>query len=423
MAIAPVRTRRIRPEVTRPAGGGLEQAGRVLAGEGRLTSMAPYPLAVCRTLVLTALVAATATVVRSQGVQPTGQDRPRFRSGVELINVNATVTDADGRFVRGLRQEDFRVYQDGQLQEITHFASERVPVSLGILLDTSSSMDDSKMAAAREALNRFLLELLGPDDEVFLYRFDSSPELVHGWTTDKRKVSDALERVVPAGSTAMYDALAEAVPLVQAGRHQKKALVLISDGNDTISRMLLEDLKAQIRATEILVYAVGIDEQVITDPVRPRTWRHGGDALFAQGRGRPRPFPFPRPGRPGGLPPRLPIPRNPPPRFPPSPPPDTPPIGGVPRNSGGQQRGDDDRVNAAILREITDASGGRAEIVRSARDLNPATASIADELSRQYYLGYASTILRDGRWHAIRVEVVRGGYTVRSRSGFVAAAQ
>lgn len=386
--------------------------------------MAPYPHAVSRTLVLAACLAAAVTVVRSQSVQsPQQDDRPRFRSGVELINVNATVTDADGRFVRGLRREDFRVYQDGQLQEITHFASERVPVSLGILLDTSSSMDDAKMAAAREALNRFLLELLGPDDEVFLFRFDSSPELVHGWTTDKRRVSEALERIVPAGSTAMYDALAEAVPMVQAGRHQKKALVLISDGNDTISRMLLADLKAQIRTTEILVYAIGIDEQVITDPGRPQSWRRdGGEPLFAQGRGRPRPFPFPRPGRPGGLPPRLPVPGNPPPRFPTPAPPDAPPVGGVPRNAGGRQR-DDDRVNAAILREITDASGGRTEIVRSARDLNPATASIADELSRQYYLGYASTVLRDGRWHAIRVEVVRGGYTVRSRSGFVAAAQ
>ena len=391
--------------------------------KGWFRTMARYPHTVGRTLTLVALLTAAVTMVHSQAVQdPRQDDRPRFRSGVELINVNATVTDADGRFVRGLRQEDFRVYQDDQLQEITHFANERVPVSVGILLDTSSSMDDAKMAAAREALNRFLLELLGPEDEVFLYRFDSSPELVHSWTTDKRKVSAALERIVPAGSTAMFDALAEAVPLVQAGRHQKKALVLISDGNDTISRMLLQDLKAQIRATEILVYAVGIDEQIITEPVRTgQPWRHGGGAVLAQGRGRPFPFPFPRPGRPGGLPPRLPVP-TPAPRFPPSPPPEAPPIGGTPRNSGGQQS-DEDRVNAAILREITDASGGRTEIVRSARDLDPATASIADELSRQYYLGYASTVLRDGRWHTIRVEVVRGPYTVRSRSGFVAAAQ
>lgn len=365
-----------------------------------------------RAVLLVAVVLAATAVVRSQA--PQEPPRTVFRSGIELINVNATVTDQDGRFVRGLTKDDFRVYQDDQLQEITQFANERVPVSLGILLDTSSSMDDAKMAAAREALNRFLLELLGPDDEVFLYRFDSSPELVHGWTTDKRRVSEALNRVVPAGSTAMFDAIAEAVPLVQSGRHQKKALVLISDGNDTLSRTILQDLKAQIRATEILVYAIGIDEQI---PTEATPWRREDAPSHILEQARPRPPMFPRPGRPGGLPPRPFPPTNPPPRFPPSPPPENPPTGGA-RNSGGRH---DDRVNAAVLREITDASGGRTEIVRSARDLNPATASIADELSRQYYLAYTSNILRDGRWHAIRVDVTRGPFNVRARSGFVAA--
>ena len=377
------------------------------------------------TVVILAVVLLTAApIVRSQAQSPPQHDRPRFRSGIELINVNATVTDAEGRFVRGLGKDDFRIYQDDQPQDITHFSNERVPVSLGILLDTSSSMDDAKMAAARDALNRFLLELLGPEDEVFLYRFDSSPELVHGWTTDKRKVSEALAGVLPAGSTALFDALAEAVPLLQTGQHQKKALLVISDGNDTISRTLLEDLKAQIRATEILVYAIGIDQQITSPPVQ---WRppvpseaegsgRSGGAAFDQSR--PRPFPFPHPGRPGGLPPRrLPVPRNPPPRFPPSPPPEAPPAGTPP--DSGRRRRNDDRVDAATLRQITDASGGRTEIVRTARDLNPATAGIADELSRQYYLGYATTVLRDGRWHTIRVEVV-GGYTVRARNGFVA---
>ena len=78
------------------------------------------------------------------------------------------------------------------------------------------------------------------------------------------------------------------------------------------------------------------------------------------------------------------------------------------------------RVNAAALREITDTSGGRTEIVRSAHDLNPATAGIADELSRQYYLGYSYQGQKDGRWHAIRVEVRDNRYHVRARRGFVA---
>jgi VWFA-related protein len=282
-----------------------------------------------------------------------------------------------------------------------------VPVSLGIVLDTSGSMDGEKMLAAKDALNRFLLELLGDQDEVFLYRFDTTPELVHGWTTDRRKVSAALNRIRPRGGTAMYDALAEAIPLVQSGKHQKKALVIISDGNDTSSRTAVQTLKQQIRETEVLVYAIGIDSQTSTEWQQPRRPR-GGLLSFAQGR--PRPFPFPIPGRPGTGSPR-------PPRYPPT----TPPVIIPPGSSRPGSRGTpDDRVNVAALRDITDDSGGRTEVVRSPRDLDPATAGIADELSRQYYIGYSSNTPKDGRWHSIRVEVRDNRYHVRARTGFVA---
>src|SRR6187431_1835160 len=89
-----------------------------------------------------------------------GADSFRFKSGVELINVTATVTDASGRFVPDLKKEDFMVYEDDQLQTITHFNAERVPVSLGIVLDTSGSMAGDKIRAARDALDRFLRQLL-----------------------------------------------------------------------------------------------------------------------------------------------------------------------------------------------------------------------------------------------------------------------
>src|SRR6187200_2169961 len=117
------------------------------------------------TTAIAALFAAVSLVAQQQ--QPRQQQGEqeqafKFRTGVELINVTATVTDATGRFVPGLEREDFRVYQDEQLQQITHFSAERVPVSLGIVLDTSGSMNGEKMAAARAALDRFLLELLGP---------------------------------------------------------------------------------------------------------------------------------------------------------------------------------------------------------------------------------------------------------------------
>ena len=356
-----------------------------------------------RILVVVAFITAAAALGSAQ--QSQDSQAFRFRTGVELINVNATVTDQNGHFVAGLRREDFRVYQDDQPQEITHFDAERVPVSLGIVLDTSGSMHGEKMMAARSALNRFLLDLLGDEDEVFLYRFDTTPELVHEWTTDRRRVSAALNRLQPRGGTAMYDALAEVIPLIQAGRHRKKAILVISDGNDTSSHTAVEGLKSLIRETEVLVYAIGIDAQIDTRQEFRRPWSGIVQALAQQP---PIPFPFPRPGgRPRPLPPST-------PRFPPGRPPVT-----SPRNPATRVR-PDDRVNVAALRDLTDDSGGRTEVIRTARDLDPATAGIADELSRQYYIGYASTGLKDGKWHTIRVEVGDGRYHVRARRGFVA---
>ena len=98
----------------------------------------------------------------------------------------------------------------------------------------------------------------------------------------------------------------------------------------------------------------------------------------------------------------------------------TSPPGPIP-NGRTYRGGDDDRVNVAALRDITDDSGGRTEIIRSPRDLDPATAGIADELSKQYYLGYQSNGVKDGKWHSIRVEVRNHSYRVRARRGYVAS--
>jgi len=342
-----------------------------------------------------------------------GQDPFRFRTGVELINVTATVTDSTGRFVPGLKQGDFRVFEDDQPVEITHFSAERVPVSLGIVLDTSGSMSGAKISAARAALNRFLFDLLGPDDEVFLYRFDNAPHLLESWTSDRQRISDELRAIQPDGATALYDAVAEALPMLRTGKHRKKALLLISDGNDTSSHIELADLKQRIHESEALVYAIGMDAQTMTAPP-------GGAppfSLFQRGRpGRPIPMPFPMPGRkPPKNPPVPGVPSGPPPA--PRPPGTTAP----PDSSNRGVRRGDERVNVAALRDITDDSGGRTEILRDPHDLDPTTARIADELSKQYYIGYPSKGYRDGRWHAIRVEVSDPAFRVRARRGYVAA--
>ncbi|MBM3817748.1 MAG: VWA domain-containing protein [Acidimicrobiia bacterium] len=336
-----------------------------------------------RWLAATALMLAAALV----SISAQGQEGFTFRSGVELINVTATVTDEDGRFVGGLRKEDFTVYEDGERQEVTHFSNERVPVSLGLLLDSSGSMTPDKMSSARSAIDRFVFDLLGQEDDLFFMEFANRPDLIQDWTTDRRAISRAVARVNPAGGTAMYDAIADAIPIVETGTHTKKALLVISDGNDTNSRLDVPELRQLIRESEVLVYALGVDGTLSS------VTRTGPTIQL------PIPLPFPVPGRPRGLPPI---------------------IGG---GGGGttRSRAASERVNADALRQITDDTGGRTEIVRGFRDLDGATARIADELSRQYYLGYASPGKKDGRWHAIRVDVKDRRLAVRARRGYVAS--
>jgi Ca-activated chloride channel family protein len=331
-----------------------------------------------------ALLAALLAVVAAATLAAQNQEGFTFRSGVELINVTATVTDDDGRFVSGLRKEDFTVFEDGERQEVTHFSNDRVPVSLGIVLDTSGSMTPDKMSAARSAIDRFIYDLLGKDDELFFLEFASRPDLVQEWTTDRRAISRAVARVSPSGGTAMYDAIADALPLAGIGRHPKKALLVISDGNDTNSSLSVGELRQLIRESEVLVYALGVDGTAVTVRTGPTIQLPI-----------PMPFPIPR--------------RGPQRRLPPI-------IGG-----GGSRVQTAERVNADALRQITDDTGGRTEIVRGFGDLDSATARIADELSKQYYLGYVSPGKKDGRWHAIRVEVKDRRLAVRARRGYIAS--
>ena len=327
-----------------------------------------------------------------QTTRPSEDQGFRFRSGVELINVTATVSDGSGRFVEGLRQEDFAVYEDDQPVTVTHFNAERVPVSLGIALDTSGSMAGEKIRAAESALDRFLYDLLDPTDEIFLYRFSNVPTLLQGWTTDRALLTRALSRITASGGTAMYDTVAEAIPLTQRGQNRKKALLVISDGRDTTSRTSVYETKKTIRESEALVYAIGIDCASPGESYRQRS--------PSSQRRPPIPMPFPVPGGRRGWPPTL--------------PPQTPPY----RNDF---RRCEDPVDVTALRDLTDDSGGRTEIIRQAHDLDPATAGIANELSKQYYLGYPAPGKKDGRWHSIRVEVRNKLYRVRARRGYVAS--
>ncbi len=325
--------------------------------------------------------------------QPTpAQGALRFKTGIEMVNVTATVSDASGHFVPGLTKDDFTVYEDDEPQQVTDFSAERVPVSLGITIDTSGSMAGEKIREARSALGRFVYELLGPRDEIFVLRFSNEPRLVQGWTTDRQLLTRALAGIAPSGGTALFDAAVEALPLLAKGQNRKKALLVLSDGRDTSSHASIGVVRQAIRESEALVYAIGID----CAPAE-RSPRGGGSAV--QRGPIPIPIPLPFPGRR------------------PSPP-------GTPTTPAPSQRlwpACTDPVDVVSLRDLTDDSGGRTEVVRDPRDLNPATEHVADELSKQYDLSYASSGRKDGRWHAIRVEVKNKAYRVRARSGYTAS--
>jgi Ca-activated chloride channel family protein len=329
-------------------------------------------------------LAVAAAAVWLVGVRLDGQEEFRFRSGVELVNVAATVTDRTGRFVPGLRQSDFLVYDDDQLVDVSHFSAERSAVSLGLVVDTSGSMAGEKIANARAAIDRFLDRLVYPDDEVFILAFADQPDLVRDWTPSREAAGASLRRLRARGGTAMYDAIADAVPRAQNGRNRKKAVILISDGNDSDSMATAAAVRRAIRETEVMVYAIGIDG--------------ARESRFRMGTPRPPTIPFPIPGR---RRPRWPTLQQLPPGF----------------GAGGGGG----RLNVAALRDLTESSGGRTEVVRSSRDLDRATASIADELSQQYFMGYSSPGHADGRWHSIRVEVRDPSLRVRARRGYTAA--
>jgi Ca-activated chloride channel family protein len=270
-----------------------------------------------------------------------------LRSSIELTVVTATVRDADGRLVTGLPKEAFEIYEDGEPRPIAQFTNERVPLGLGLLLDISDSMFGRRIKDAEGAVERFLLDLLDPKDAFFVMAFNHETRVLFGWKTDPAGVHEALARLQPTGSTAIYDAIVAALPFIEHRPRERAAIVLITDGADTASDMTLHDLRPALIRSDAFVYAIAID---------------------------------------------------------------TPEPQAIAK-----------RVNADTLNEITGQSGGRTEVVRGTADLEPATASIAEELNSQYVLGYSSSHPGDGQYHSIRVRMTNPTYRVRARNGYVAA--
>lgn len=273
-----------------------------------------------------------------------------------LVTLTATVTGDSGRQVAGLEKEDFSVFEDDVRQEVSFFTDERVPMSVGIVFDTSGSMVD-KLEDVQDAVKHFI-DILRPGDEIFLIQFSSRVDVVTEFTDDRRQLYRAVERLHAAGSTSLYDALQEAFQKLSEGRNRKKAILLISDGNDTSSHTTEREVKDLARKSEVLLYAVGIGHG------ERGSFGHAGraDADIVDS-ALLRSFADPTGGR-------------------------------------------------SVVIE-------GAHHVRGIDRIDQAIQGIANELTQQYSLGYYPTnAKKDGSYRRINVDVSRPGLNVKTRNGY-----
>lgn len=187
----------------------------------------------------------------------TGGNDEQIIVNTDLINLTVTVTDQYGRYVSGLEKKAFAVFDGKEQQEISHFSDDDAPVSVGVIFDVSGSMSGDKIRRAREALSRFI-EMSHDSDEYFLIAFNSRAQLVLDKTRDGKAVLDKLTYVETRSNTALYDATYLGVEKVQRGAHQKRALLLISDGQDNDSRYTFSEVRRLLKESDVVLYSIGI---------------------------------------------------------------------------------------------------------------------------------------------------------------------
>jgi Ca-activated chloride channel family protein len=203
-----------------------------------------------------------------------GAQRPPFRSSVDVIAMNVTVTDASRRYVTDLERQDFQVFEDGRPQELAFFQKSGLPLALALLIDTSASMDQN-LAVAQEAAVGFV-RALGPDDVASVVDFNSRIQVRQDFTSDRSALESAIRRTTAGGSTALYNALYIALkelnktirdePLAESRR---RAIVILSDGEDTSSVVGFDEVLDLAARSDTAIYAIGLLGRAIQDMRRP----------------------------------------------------------------------------------------------------------------------------------------------------------
>ncbi|HMF01780.1 MAG TPA: VWA domain-containing protein [Terriglobia bacterium] len=337
----------------------------------------------------------------------------QLKVDVALVNIVATVTDETGHYVSDLTQDDLIVEEDGKQQTIAHFSqSNDLPVSMGVVLDTSGSME-RKIGTATAAVERFIRSIHREDD-IFLMTFSNRPDLLQDFTDDRDKLARALRRVVVGGGTALYDALDLSLRKIKHGTQDKKAILLLTDGEDTTSESTFEEAQTAVRESEILVYCLGISPS--GRPLTERTPYPTGPSGPSGPNGRRGPIGIPFPTIPG-----IPIPGSPgggpriPGRYPAFP----------QQNPRTRTQIGQDTVDMQVLEAFADASGGKAWLVSGnwtenrGSEIQGVLDEIAAELRNQYSIGYYPPHdLKDGKWHRIEIRSKNKRYHVRARKEY-----
>jgi len=287
----------------------------------------------------------------------------QFKSTVRLIRVVATVVDGKARSVPNLTIDDFILEEDDEPQTIAHLLpAAALPISIGVILDTSGSMGPTKIRTAQRAIDSFL-SLMNEDDEIFLMTFDSLPRLIVDFTSDRTRLSKALWTVNVKGSTSLYDSLYQGLQRVKHGRHQKKAVLLVTDGEDNTSMTRPDKALRNIREADMLVYSIGIKGTPGVDMSRNSTsmsFHHTS-------------------------------------------------------------------VDMKVLRKFGEVSGGWAEEISEStfgEKMDLVLGRIATELRSQYSIAYyPNRPTGDGRWHNVEMRMKNPNYVVRGRTQYFDEAQ
>jgi Ca-activated chloride channel homolog len=198
------------------------------------------------------LVVVTAAAVLAGPLPSAGQ----FTSGVNLVEVYASVTDTRGQAIPGLTQADFELRENGELQRISNFAAGEFPLSVAVAIDRSFSMTGTRLSLARSAAHAFLAELR-PHDEAMILAVGSQVEVVAPLSTNRAAQRDAINRLDAFGTTGLYDAIIRAIDEAQPAKG-RRTLVLLSDGNDRYSQASAADALDRARASDVMIFPVAL---------------------------------------------------------------------------------------------------------------------------------------------------------------------